>query len=1717
VAKFVKIADSAMEKPYAEVQETQGILRPLEVSSKRAGTARWAYAYALQTLSNIGDIIVPDNAVQADQVNEAIQRLVSAVRARSLASAQELRRRGMVRQSTDIGAAALDRRAASDAISAFRHASKEARQTEQVQLDSLLQTAGEELQRQKTVKRHLADTLQALSNDGHPMPLDAIQHCEKALHSEVTACGGGTAAGLSALCKAPIGAAAYDIAVELLREAVGVTPEFLALLQMHVVCTSWALGDTYMRNCKESRSSKRESFASLEGAETAVGAVDQVSVLDRIDGEKALISYQKSEVANRCLELQHSSEDYDGPRTALSADVLALLGHCIQGSHDEITRKDKFNELVRTGESDLAAHKASLALKGQQASHDPESAERSQPDDVSTSTGFLGAARIAANEDERRVAQDCIARAERELERQKRVKSYFADAIKALDDNDGRHTTVKAITCCEEALLAEAPRDTETYGILSSVRESTDMSVYAMDADDHQQCWDKLLEKEGAGGASDCTARRQGWKQLHAQSLQQLTPEHRALLALHMCCVEWARGDMFLRTWEREKGDAAYKKSLQAAQAAEIDMTEGYFGPQLRLSDALRQLLDKNIQRAEAAIEDQRKFKALREEAAHLFHTESKSGSAAQVSGRMSNYARSPAEIAQQRKEGEMYETNLARQRRVKQCHESAVLALTDNDPDAASEHYTRALGDETEDTPERQALEHLNQMCISWKKGNVGLDEWHGLDARIAFKRCEELVKDTNILQPTNEYAFTLGSREFQIKLCDEYESAFQALRDRISIADIEIQRKDRFEELLRDGNEKLVVHQAKFALEVFGTARGVAKFGQYDGRQAPAEAEKEWAQCAECFDRAEAELGRQKTVKSHLADTLQALSNDGYPMPLDAIQHCEKALHSEVTACGGADTPAAIGLTELCKVPLNTMAAYDKAVELLREAVGVTPEFLALLQMHVVCTSWALGDTYMRNSKQRQSLQRESFKILEGAELPTETPIDAVVQASVLDRIDGEKALISYQKSELAAQNAADVEVTKGYADNSGEAGADMLARDSICFTPHTRKELQRCLELATDEIERKEEFNEYIKTGEEHLINRRANRARDEHFNLAEQKSINEDETDAAQACIKRATAELERQQRVKAKFIQAIHFLENDSAPKAEECIQEALEDEGCVRWAGTPNQEPLPEHLLGEHNALQHLLGACQSWIEGDKHLNAWNGQDAQLAFKKCVAAAHKATQQAGTEGYDGGKLELSPNGHKELLRRLQQAADEIIRRAEFETRLHAGTDVWSVNSDGLVQQKEQLGQLPEVELKQRARLAGVAQEVLDEAAHSDDQKSTLVGLLLFGKNDRCPAHLIQTQRRGDGVVALQDCKHLVAERVESDGTADVHAVMAFESHYLVTYQNAKCRRELDAVVQEMYDACTRLRCLLQEERDAHEQRADDAQVYFNGCEIGGTSLFELLHSSIKWEKELEMTIDKRQRCKTAKAFPDIDAEIAEIQAKLDECHRQFASLNSDGLRASSLIRALRSVAEWSVDKDLTAKHLDERVDVALSTLTTMEDLNEEIRDSAAKYAPKSTGLDTFEEGDEEESSDDDAQAATPGDSRAGSHSMDRTESSRLDLLIDERNGQRRRFIEYGDVFIHAQQQLLPLRAQQQEFLKEIGAALLHIRRQRRSLLHSGKALRIFQMQAAGASVAAMNQDGTPPKSWNHILENGTIFCCSSSSNFRFSVARNFLI
>eukprot|EP01047_Picozoa_sp_COSAG01_P010592 COSAG01_NODE_452_length_16879_cov_474.367223_6_plen_1770_part_00 len=1750
MATFVAIADSAMAKQYTEVQDTQAILRPLAISSTRAGTARWAYAYALRLLANIGDIIVPDNPAQAGQVNEAVHRLVSSVRARSEDSARELKRRGMVRRSTDIGAIALDRRAASDAILAFQQASTEARQAEQEQLDRLLQIADKELQRQKTVKTHLAATLHALSNDGHPLPLDAIDHCEKALHCEVTSCGGTdtpVAVGLAALCRAPIGAEAeYDAAVELLCTVNGATPELLALVQMHAVCVSWAQGDIYMRNSKETSSSARESFKSMESAEMPHDPVDQVSVLARIDGQEALRAYQKGQTSNRCLELLCSTEGYDGHRIALSDSALTLLQAHVQEAQDEIARKTVYNDLIASGESDLFLRKASLALKGAQAISASESVEQSHTNISGfAGTGFQGAAQIAINEDEQHIAQDCIARAERELERQKRVKKHFANAIKALDNTDGRHTTVHAITCCEEALLAEAQKDMLSYQTLSSLRQSTDMSVYAVDAHDHQQCWDRLLNKEGTGDASDCTARWQGWERLHGQPRDDLTPEHRALLDIHLCCVEWARGDMFLRTWRREDGDMAYKQSRKAALAAEIGMTEGFFGPPLRLSDALRQSLDANIKRAEEAILLRKKFESLQAEAAML-HSNSKAGSAHQLSERLSIYAKSPEEIEQQQRVQQKYKSNLARQRDVKGCHESAVKALKANDPATANQCYTRAQTLETGDTPERQALVNMKEICEFWEKGNTELLEWHGLEARIAFKRCEELVKDTNIIEPTNEYAFTPGSQEFQIKLCDEYESASLTLRERINSADDEITRKDQFTQLLRDADEKLSLHQAKLALEVLGHARNVAKFGQYEERQTPDEAEQEWAQCDECVARAEAELQRQKTVKTHLAATLHALSNDGHPLPLDAIDHCEKALHCEVTSCGGTDTPVAVGLAALCRAPIGAEAEYDAAVELLCTVNGATPELLALVQMHVVCVSWAQGDIYMRNSKETSSSARESFKSMESAEMPHD-PVD---QVSVLARIDGQEALRAYEKSERAAQNAVNVEVTKGYADSNGEAGSDDLASDSINLTPNELRQLQICLENSRGEILRKNEFNEHIKQGECLLANRQAKLSFDQHFTMAKQKAINEDESDVLQECIVRATAELERQRRVKDKFAEAIHCLENDCAPQAANCIEEALGDESRVRWGGTPKEERIPEHLLGEHCALQDLLSVCQSWIEGDTHLNAWSGRDAEKAYTDCAEAAEKAAQRAKTEGYDGVKLELSQHAHKELQRRLESAADEIKRQSSFEAQLRAGTESWSVATDDLEQLRGELEQLSEAELEHRAREAGVGQEVLDQAMHGDDKlvrlQESIILTKLFGKNDRCPAHLVQSQRRFDGVVALQNCRNMVAHRVESDGSAEVHTVVAFESHYLVAYQGAKNRGELDAIVKEMDTACLGLGRLLDEERTAHEQRAREAQIYFTGCEIDASTtgtatttatapppttattvasetptLFELLNLSIQLEKKLDVAKDKRKWAKSTKVIADIDADIEKFENELAQCQSQFASLDSDGLRAASLLSALCSVAEWSVDEDLTAKHLDERVDLALSTLTTLEEVNDEIRDSAAVYAPKPDSLDTFHECDEEERSSDEEMEPEMEtawvDSRPSSSSMARTESTRLELLISERNGHRRRFIDHGDTVIHAQQQLLPLRARQREFLKDIGAALLHIRRQRRSLLYSGKALRIFQMRTAALPIAHANEDGVAPRSWNHIVENGKclVVCpnmpSSSWCNKKFAV------
>ena len=79
---------------------------------------------------------------------------------------------------------------------------------------------------------------------------------------------------------------------------------------------------------------------------------------------------------------------------------------------------------------------------------------------------------------------------------------------------------------------------------------------------------------------------------------------------------------------------------------------------------------------------------------------------------------------------------------------------------------------------------------------------------------------------------------------------------------------------------------------------------------------------------------------------------------------------------------------------------------------------ELLALVHLCVACTSWARGDTYLQNSKQARSSQRESFASLASLANAESDPLSPIDQANTFARMDGQLALVEYKRCHAASQ---------------------------------------------------------------------------------------------------------------------------------------------------------------------------------------------------------------------------------------------------------------------------------------------------------------------------------------------------------------------------------------------------------------------------------------------------------------------------------------------------------------------------------------------------------------------------------------------------------------------------------------------------------------------------------------------------------------------------
>jgi serine/threonine protein kinase len=186
----------------------------------------------------------------------------------------------------------------------------------------------------------------------------------------------------------------------------------------------------------------------------------------------------------------------------------------------------------------------------------------------------------------------------------------------------------------------------------------------------------------------------------------------------------------------------------------------------------------------------------------------------------------------------------------------------------------------------------------------------------------------------------------------------------------------------------------------------------------------------------------------------------------------------------------------------------------------------------------------------------------------------------------------------------------------------------------------------------------------------------------FTGAQKVAQSDKEKEEAEACVEEATAELSRQQRVKAAHDRALEVLAADghrcedrqcctNTKDAIEAIEKALEEEGDDN---TP-----------ERRALQKLLEACTEWQSADCAMRDWDGEKAVEDLKHCklrseqAEGMHRADDCMKTPGYYGDQIGFNPSVKTVLQIYTEKAHEEVRRRAKFEDHKKIGGETLAVH------------------------------------------------------------------------------------------------------------------------------------------------------------------------------------------------------------------------------------------------------------------------------------------------------------------------------------------------------------------------------------------------------------------------------------------------------
>lgn len=275
------------------------------------------------------------------------------------------------------------------------------------------------------------------------------------------------------------------------------------------------------------------------------------------------------------------------------------------------------------------------------------------------------------------------------------------------------------------------------------------------------------------------------------------------------------------------------------------------------------------------------------------------------------------------------------RQEMIQRLHQEANEALAKSDgARTAISRYDEALRYEVEERfPEHKSLKVMHTLADRWLEGDDCLTVWDGAAALPKYQAALQHARDVERIIPTEGYISLPGWKSTGSRIV-LHPPAEQQLQECIVRAQQEIQRKNSFNETIRDAETELMARRAVEALSTFQAAGKLHKN------------QKESENFRDGVIRAEEEITRQREAKQAFEEALSILARCKPPTglvwtPAEWEQEAE-----------GADIAI-----EKCTESLNKLESNDGRLTSQQDK----QEHRAVAHTRIASDKWKEGDECM------------------------------------------------------------------------------------------------------------------------------------------------------------------------------------------------------------------------------------------------------------------------------------------------------------------------------------------------------------------------------------------------------------------------------------------------------------------------------------------------------------------------------------------------------------------------------------------------------------------------------------------------------------------------------------------------------------------------------------------------------------------------------------